>query len=76
MTCITCGAKALPGTNTDVTDLGKCMVIVRNVPCHKCTECNEVMYTGVVVKKLEGIVESAKRAMSGIAIVEYDDKVA
>jgi len=76
MNCITCGAKTLPGTNTDVTDLGKCMVIVRNVPCYKCVECNEIMYTGNVIKKLEGIIESTKRALTGIAIIEYDDKVA
>jgi YgiT-type zinc finger domain-containing protein len=48
-----CGAKAEKGLTTDVTDLGNCLVIVRNVPCYKCTECNEVIYMGDVVKQLE-----------------------
>jgi YgiT-type zinc finger domain-containing protein len=62
-----CGAKAEKGLTTDVTDLGNCLVVVRNVPCYKCTECNEVIYTGDVVKQLEKIVEQANE----IAIIDY-----
>ena len=76
MRCITCGANAIHGTTTDVTELSDCLVIVRNVPCHKCSECNEIIYTGDVVKCLEKITESAKQVMSGIAIVEYSDRAA
>ena len=42
------GAKAEKGYTTSVTDLGNCLLIVRNVPCYKCTECNEIIYTGDV----------------------------
>ena len=76
MRCITCGANATYGTTADVTELKECLVIVRNVPCHKCTECNEILYSGDVVKCLEKITDSARQAMSGIAIVEYSDKAA
>ena len=55
MLCMECGAKAEKGFTTDVTDLGYCLVIVRNVPCYKCTECNEVIYMADVVKQLENI---------------------
>ena len=51
MLCMECGAKAEKGLTTDVTDLGSCIVIVRNVPCYKCIECNEVIYTADVVKQ-------------------------
>jgi YgiT-type zinc finger domain-containing protein len=67
-----CGAKAVEGLTTDVTDLGNCLVIVRNVPCYKCTECNEVIYTAEVVKHLEDIVENARRLMQEISIVDYN----
>ena len=49
MVCMECGAKAEKGYTTSVTDLGNCLLIVRNVPCYKCTECNEIIYTGDVI---------------------------
>jgi YgiT-type zinc finger domain-containing protein len=67
-----CGAKAEKGFTTDVTDFGNCLVIIRNVPCYKCTECNEVIYTADVVKRLEAIIEQAKKLMQEIAIVDYN----
>ena len=66
-----CGAKDEKGFTTDGTDLGSCLVIVRNVPCYKCTECNEVIYTADVVKRLENIVEQAKKVMQEISIIDY-----
>ena len=51
--------------------VGNCLVIVRNVPCYKCTECNEVIYTADVVKHLEDIVEQAKKLMQEISIIDY-----
>lgn len=71
MLCMECGATAEKGYTTDVTDLGNCLVIIRNVPCYKCKECNEVIYTGDVVKRLEEIVETAKRYMQEVSIVDY-----
>ncbi len=61
---------------TDVTDLGSCLVIVRNVPCFKCTECSEVFYTGAVIKQLEKIVESAKNMSTEIAVIDFNRQAA
>lgn len=52
-----CEAKAETGYTTSATDLENCLLIVRNVPCYKCTECNEIIYTGDVIKRLEQIME-------------------
>ena len=71
MLCIECGSTEEKGTTTDVTDLGSCLIIVRNVPCYKCTECNEVIYTADVVEHLEQIIESAKKLMQEISIIDY-----
>lgn len=43
MLCVECGGTAEKGYTTDVTDLGNCLVIIRNVPYYKCQECNEVI---------------------------------
>ena len=71
MKCLSCKATTSSGTTTDVTDLGNSLVIVRNVPCHKCSECNEIIYTGDVIKRLELIIKNAKLAMNEIAIIDY-----
>jgi len=76
MKCISCGALTVSGTTTDVTDMGSCLIIVRNVPCHKCSECDEIVYTADVAKQLESIAAAAKMAVNEITIVDYNNKVA
>lgn len=71
MLCMECGGIAEKGYTTDVTDLGNCLVIIRNVPCYKCQECNEVIYTADVVQRLEKIVETAKKFMQEVSIIDY-----
>ena len=76
MKCVSCGANTSPGITTDVTDLGTCLVIVRNVPCHKCLECNETIYTADVVKRLEEIAGATQMTVNEIAIIDYNNKAA
>ena len=71
MKCIACGAETSLGTTVDVTDLSNCLVIVRNVPCRKCKECSEIIYTGDVIRRLESIVKNAKMAINEIAVIDY-----
>lgn len=71
MLCMECGSTTEKGYTTDVTDLGNCLVIIRNVPCYKCIECNEIIYTGDVVERLEQIVKVAKKMMQDISIIDY-----
>lgn len=71
MRCTVCGAAAVKGLTTSVTDLGTCLIIVRNVPCYKCSECSEVIYTADVVERLERIIGSAKELMQEISVVDY-----
>ena len=76
MKCISCGAKTSPGTTTDVTDLKNCLIIVRNVPCHKCSECDEIIYTADVIRQLEIIIAKATTDVNEIAVVDYSSMVA
>ena len=71
MMCMNCGAEADRSFHTDVTDLGTCLIIVRNVPCFKCRECNGIAYTGDVVQKLERLVENARKLMQEISVIDY-----
>jgi YgiT-type zinc finger domain-containing protein len=72
MKCISCGADTFASETTDVTELKSCLVIVRDVPCHNCSRCDETIYTGDVVRQLERIAESAKSVMGEITIMDFN----
>ena len=71
MKCVSCKKEMYESITTDVTDLGNIMIIIRNVPCLKCKECNEEYYTAETIKKLESIVESVKKSLQEIAIIDF-----
>lgn len=71
MKCMHCGETAQKSTTTSVTDLGNCLVIIRNVPCYKCSECSEIIYTADVLERLEKIIEQAKSFTQDISVVDY-----
>lgn len=76
MKCLKCAAEAVKITTTDVTDLGDCLIIIRNVPCYKCTECNEILYTGDVMRKLDAIIAKAKQTLNEISVIDFAKKAA
>ena len=76
MKCLKCAAEAVKSTTTDVTDLGDCLIIIRNVPCDKCTECNEILYTGDVMRKLDAIIAKAKQTLNEISVIDFAKKAA
>lgn len=52
MICTECGAKAEKGYTTTVVNSANSLLEVKNVPCYKCTKCNEIIYTGDVIEGL------------------------
>lgn len=76
MKCLKCAAEAVKSTTTDVTDFGDCLIIIRNVPCYKCTECNEILYTGDVIRKLDVIIAKAKQTLNEISVIDFAKKAA
>ena len=78
MKCIFCKGNIIDGVTTDVTDLESCVIIIRNVPCHKCSQCGEVSFTIDVSERLEKIVDTLKESdsVTEIAIVRYTDTAA
>jgi YgiT-type zinc finger domain-containing protein len=73
MDCFFCKGALQNGVTTDVTDLETCVVIVRGVPCRKCTQCGEVVINIQVGERLEQIVDNLKDSMQEIAVVRYSE---
>ena len=78
MKCIFCKGNIADGVTTDVTDLASCVIVVRNVPCHRCTQCGEVSFSIDVSERLEKIVDTlrASDSVTEVAIVKYTDTAA
>ena len=76
MTCFFCKGTMEDGTTTYFSDLGSCIIIVKNVPCHICTQCSETVYSLEVGERLEQIVESLKNSLAEVAIVQYSNEAA
>lgn len=72
MKCFSCRGKVEDCFYTDVTDFETCIIIVRGVPRHKCTECGEITYDFNIGLRIEKIVDTLKDSIQGeIAVVQY-----
>lgn len=73
MKCLTCGQNSLyESTNSEAIELGNdCILVIRNIPCMKCTECSEIIYSGDVVSRLEAITAKAKELAQDMVVVDY-----
>lgn len=72
MKCIKCGRDAYHSRNTEAVELENgCLLVIRNIPCYKCRECDEILYTGDVVQQLEQLTAMAKRMAQELMVVDY-----
>ena len=58
-------------TTTFTVEYKESIIIIRNVPCFECPVCGETTFSDEVSTKLEVIVESAKKILQEISIIDY-----
>ncbi|ESL02123.1 YgiT-type zinc finger domain protein [Catonella morbi ATCC 51271] len=56
---------------THVVNYNNCIIVVKNVPCLECEQCGEKYYTDEVAERLEMIVDTAKKMMQEITVIDY-----
>lgn len=71
MKCMKCGRTAYKSTTTEAVELDFGLLIIRNIPCYKCSECDEIFYTGDVIQNLERITETVKNALQEMVVIDY-----
>ncbi len=72
MNCLVCsGGTMVAGFETYFAKLGDGYLIIENVPCFKCDQCGEVLYSMSVVERLEKMIAAYKKIQSKIFIVDY-----
>ena len=72
MKCLVCKADAmLEAKHTYIAQLENGYVIIENVPCYKCKQCGEVVYSASVLEKIDDILDRVKSIASKIFIMDY-----
>ena len=54
-----------------MAQLNGCYVIIENVPCKRCAQCGEILYSASVMEKIDDILESINNVASKIFIMDY-----
>lgn len=72
MKCMKCGKEAFKSTMTEAIELGFGVLVIRNIPCYKCVECDEIFYTGDVAQKIEEITERVKQFIQEVTVVDFE----
>ncbi|MBQ5988252.1 MAG: YgiT-type zinc finger protein [Oscillospiraceae bacterium] len=72
MKCMKCGKASYKSTTTEAFEMEFGLLVIRNIPCYKCDECDEIFYTGDVVQKIEKITDMVKSFMQEVTIIDYE----
>ena len=58
--------------------LNNFVVVIKNVPCEKCTQCGEEYFSNETVETLEKILDSVKTFSSTltVTVIDYIDTAA
>ena len=76
MKCFFCKGQMVDSHTTDVTDLESSVIIIRSVPCQKCSQCGEVSFSLDVAERLEQIVDTLRESVTEIAVIRYSSTAA
>lgn len=56
---------------THVVNYKGCLIIIKNVPCEECIQCDDKAYSNDVAVRLEELVNNAKKIMQEMPVIDY-----
>ena len=76
--CVYCGGTLQPDKIDFVEKVENYVIVIKNVPCEKCTQCGEEYFSSPVARQLERILDSIQMISSEITVtvIDYSTKVA
>ena len=76
MRCIFCKGILEEKTSAFTLELDGCIIVVKNVPSHVCSQCGEASFSDEVYRELEIVIDKMRGTISEVAIVNYITKSA
>ena len=73
MNCLICkSGKMVDSFETYFLKLKNGYAIIENVPCKKCEQCGEILFSVSVIEKIENLTERLEKISSKIFIFDYN----
>lgn len=60
-------------TTTYMTAYKNCYIIIKNVPCQKCSQCGEEFINGSTMQKIESIISKLKSMLPEITVIDFQN---
>lgn len=76
MNCFVCKGVMKEEKTTFMVEIDRQIIIVKNVPSKRCTQCGETTYVDDVARELERIVQTLRQSPVEVSIVDYETKPA
>lgn len=76
MNCFVCKGWMKEEKTAFMVEIDKQIIIVKNVPSRRCTQCGETTYADDVAHELERIVNELRKSPVEVSIVDYEAKPA
>ena len=76
--CTLCGGTLEKSTTEFIEKQDNYIVVIKNIPCEKCTQCGEAYFSSDVAQKIEYILSKIQRISSEltVTVIDYSNKVA
>ena len=75
MKCFFCKGHLEDKETTFMAEIGKSIMIIKNVPSQVCSQCEEVSYNNDIANSLDQIINNMRVQLTEIAVVNYPDRV-
>ena len=73
MNCLVCKSGTMhKSKGTYFANLAHGYVIIENVPCWKCDQCGEIVFSASVLEKINVLIERLQKVSSKIFLLDYD----
>ncbi len=72
MKCLSCkNGDMIDSKTTYFAHLPNCYLIIENVPCKKCSQCGEEVFSASVLERIDQIISNAEKIASKVCVLEY-----
>ena len=71
ISCGTCGGTATESKTVETTKINACTIIINDIPCYVCNDCDEVMFNSNILKEVDRMIELLKSELESIVYADY-----
>ena len=73
MNCLVCkGGTMIESLEPYFAKLRSGYLIIENVPCFKCSQCGEVLFSMSVIEKIEELIATYEKIADKVSVIDYN----